>query len=123
MTTKKQNVRDADKRKSRKSTKRTAKPTSAKRSSEAYAYSDRIPMIADVLKTDFGGSATVAELYKKLRTKSGEFNKERRVAATLRYDKRENGDGSVFVRDGKSVTLRVKSRRKNRKSAASKRSK
>lgn len=116
MATKKQNVRDADKRKRRNG----AKPTSAKRSSEAYAYSDRIPMIADVLKTDFGGTATVSELFKKLKTRSGEFNKERRVSATLRYDKRENGDASMFVRDGKSVTLRAKSRRK---SAASKRSK
>ncbi len=94
----------------KKNTKRSAKATSTRRSSDSYAYSDRIPMIADVLRVDFNGSATVAELYKKLKTRSGEFNKERRVAATLRYDKRENGDHSIFKRDGKLVTLRSRKR-------------
>lgn len=95
-------------------------PTSAKRSSNAYAYSDRIPMISDVLKTDFGGSATVDELFKKLRTKSGEFDKERRVAATLRYDTRVNGDSSVFVRDGKLVTFRSRKRSSAKRSKSGK---
>ena len=98
--------------KSGKSKSRKAKPTSAKRSTNAFAYSDRIPMISDVLKTDFDGSATVVQLFAKLRTKSGEFDKERRVAATLRYDKRENGDASVFVRNGKQIEFRKRTRSK-----------
>lgn len=115
-------------KKTSKSTKRdgkTARKTESKpraastnRSTNAYAYSDRVPIIADTLRVDFDGKATVAELFGVLNTRgAGEFDTERRVAATVRYDKRENGDQSVLVRDGSAVALRSKRAVKSHQSA------
>ena len=90
--------------------KRSTKPTSTQRSSDSYSYSDRVPIIADTLRSDFDGAATIDALYAKLRTKSGEFNKARRIAATFRYDRRTNGDKSVLVRVGGELQLRSMSK-------------
>lgn len=94
----------------KRTTKRTAKPSSTERSEESFAYGVRIPIIADTLRSDFGGSAPEPELFKVLKTKHGEFNKPRRIAATVRYDKRTNGDKSVLVRDGRNIVLRTMSK-------------
>ncbi len=103
-----------------KRSKRTAKPSSTERSAESFAYGIRIPIIADTLRSDFGGSADESELFKLLKTKHGEFNKPRRIAATVRYDKRTNGDKSVLVRDGRNIVLRTMS--KSMRKALTKRS-
>ena len=71
-------------------------------------------MLADVLRTEFGGATSVADLYQAVRTSvdgkipSGLFGTHRRVAATIRADKRINGDDSVLVLAGGQVKLRSK---------------
>lgn len=91
-------------------TTRRAKPISEARSEQSFSYESRIPIIADCLKEEFGGSATRDQLFAKLRTKAGEFNKPRRIDATRRADKRINGDKSVLVLNGKNVELRTMSK-------------
>ena len=91
--------------------KRSTKPTSTQRSSESYSYAERIPIIADTLRSDFDGAATIERLHAKLRMTSGEFNKARRIAATFRYDRRTNGDKSVLVRVGGELQLRSMSKK------------
>ena len=94
---------------SKKSARRSAQASQARPANKAFAYSDRVPIIADALKTDHGGSATVAELFETLHTsKDGEFATTRRVAATLRYDSRS--DAPTFERVGGMVTLRKHNR-------------
>ncbi len=96
--------------KSRKSgTRPRAQAAQARPANKAFAYADRIPILRDVLQNEHAGSATVAELFKTVKTgKSGEFATERRVAATLRYDAR--ADAPAFERDGTTVTLRKRNR-------------
>ena len=114
MTAKKSGAKKSSERAAKnggpKRTKRTTKPTSTQRSSDSYSYSDRVPIIADTLRSDFDGAATIERLFTALRTKSGEFNKPRRIAATFRYDKRTNGDKSVLVRVGGELQLRSMSK-------------
>ena len=100
----------ASKKSARKSARKSqARATQDRPASKAYAYETRIPIIADALKTDHGGSATVAELFETLHTsKDGEFATTRRVAATLRYDGRQ--DVPTFERSGGMVTLRKRNR-------------
>ena len=94
------------------------KAASTNRSTNAYAYSDRVPIMADVLRVDFDGEATISELFGVLDTRGdGEFDTERRVAATARFDKRVNGDLSVFVRNGAKLALRSKCVVKSHQSA------
>lgn len=74
----------------------------------AHAYAERIPVMADEL-ADNGGAATVKELFKALRTSpTGLFATERRVAATFRYDQRQ--DAPIFDRDNGAITLRKRQR-------------
>ena len=92
-----------------KSKRKSAQASQSRPANKAYAYSDRVPIIADALKTDHGGSATVAELFETLHTsKDGEFATTRRVAATLRYDARQ--DVPTFERNGSAVVLRKRNR-------------
>lgn len=100
-----------------KSTKRSAKRERQLEHTErngAHAYAERVPIVADEL-ADVGGSATVKELFKALSTgKTGLFATERRVAATVRYDGRQ--DAPMFERNNGSVTLRKRQRTAKRKS-------
>ena len=118
--------------------KRSKKPTAAERAANraaadktskkndehverngAHAYSERTPIIAEEL-AERGGSATVQELYKALKTKAtGLFATPRRVAATVRYEKRTaeaNDTTPPFALDGGSVVLakRVRSKSKSK---------
>ena len=95
--------------KSSASKRKTAHASQSRPANKAFAYSDRVPIIADALKTDHGGSATVSELFETLHTsKDGEFATTRRVAATLRYDARQ--DSPTFERSGGMVVLRKRNR-------------
>ena len=92
----------------------------------AHAYAERTPIIAEEL-AERGGSATVAELYKELKTKAtGLFATPRRLAATVRYEKRTaeaNGTTPPFALDGGSVVLakRVRNKSKSKSSVSRKR--
>ena len=83
----------------------------------AHAYSERTPIIAEEL-AERGGSATVQELYKALKTKAtGLFATPRRVAATVRYEKRTaeaNDTTPPFALDGGSVVLAKRVRKSKR---------
>ena len=106
-----------------KNTKRTQRATVHDEHIErngAHAYAERTPIIAEELK-ERGGSATVNELYKELKTgKAGLFGTVRRVAATVRYEKRTaeaNDTTPPFALDGGSVVLakRVRSKSKSKR--------
>jgi len=75
----------------------------------AHAYAERVPIMADELR-HVGGSATVKELFNALETgKAGLFGTARRVAATFRYDQRQQSP--VFDRGaGNVITLRKRQR-------------
>jgi hypothetical protein len=76
----------------------------------AHAYAERVPIMRDEL-ADGGGTATVKELFKALKTSpTGLFATERRVAATYRYDQRQ--ESPIFDRSNGSITLRKRSTRK-----------
>lgn len=76
----------------------------------AHAYAERIPIIADVLKEN-GRGMTVKEIFAEVKTgPAGLFGKERRVAATFRYDQRQ--ETPVFERGaGNMITVRKRPRR------------
>ena len=94
---------------SKSSKRRSAQASQSRPANKAFAYSDRVPIIADALKTDHGGSASVSELFETLHTsRDGEFATVRRVAATLRFDGRS--DAPIFERVGGMVTLRKRNR-------------
>ena len=66
-------------------------------------YEERVPLIEAVLRR-LGRAATVAELCDELKG-DGRFGTPRRIAATFRYDQRQQQP--VFVREGKDrIALR-----------------
>ncbi len=80
----------------------------------AHAYAERVPIMRDEL-ADNGGAATVKELFKALKTSpTGLFATVRRVAATYRYDQRQ--ESPIFDRDNGSITLRKRASKLNRAS-------
>ena len=101
-------------------TKRSKKTDEHVERNGAHAYSERTPIIAEEL-AERGGSATVQELYKSLKTKAtGLFATPRRVAATVRYEKRTaeaNDKTPPFALDGGNVVLakRVRSKSKSKR--------
>jgi len=71
----------------------------------SFAYSDRIPKIVAALARRKDKRATIADLFAVLKTgKTGQFGTERRVAATVRYDARNE---RILARDGAYVLLRT----------------
>ena len=67
------------------------------------SYEERVPVIEAVLRR-LGRAATVPELYDELK-RDGRFGTPRRIAATFRYDQRQQQP--VFVREGKDrIALR-----------------
>lgn len=74
----------------------------------AHAYAERVPIMRDEL-ADNGGAATVKELFKALKTSpTGLFATERRVAATFRFDQRQ--DAPIFERNAGMIVLRKRQR-------------
>src|SRR3990172_5622638 len=93
-------------RKSAKSAKRSngGKPVASPEQSRGvpHAYADRLEPIADIIRHAPEHRATVADIYRQLKTKrTGLFGTERRVAAAIRYDKRTGGN--TFYPDGAFV--------------------
>lgn len=75
----------------------------------SFSYDERKPFIADELRRRPNQSATISELFDVLGTsRTGPFGTARRIAATVRHDKRS--DDPIFERDGHYVRLRKAAR-------------
>lgn len=74
----------------------------------AYAYDERVPIIADELRQRPQRSATVAELFESL--ESAQFRTPRRVAATFRADQRSDDPMFAHGETANTWTLRKRSR-------------
>ncbi len=124
--TKKQAVRDADKR-----TKRSTKPASKRRASasgakkpsavqqrparKAYSYAEREAVVEAGIKS-LGGSAVLNELFEEIGTDDdGQFATPRRIAATVRA---QRGDGARVQNVGGVYSLVKRSRKVAAKSNA-----
>ena len=69
----------------------------------AHRYSDRVEVIAEKIR-EFGDSATISELYDALATgPTGLFATPRRIAASIRWDMRQ--EAPLFEREGNTIRL------------------
>lgn len=85
---------------------KTAKAVATRESASApaFAYDDRVPVMADALRK-LGGSATAAELFKIV--KSAQFLKLRRIPATIRQSAAAK---AMFENTGGVITFRKSAR-------------
>lgn len=100
---------------------RTAKPVasaSVVRDVKPHAYDDRTPILIDEIKSN-GAPMTTAALFARVKTKSsGLFGTERRVAATVRAERRYGADARLMRDEDGLIAIAAKSARRNGKAKA-----
>lgn len=106
------------KRKTRNVAKKSARAVQDRPARKAFAYSDRVTILADALKEECGGDASLSELFDVVQTgDSGMFATPRRVSATYRQNVRHLPEADQpFTFDGRRFHI-AKRNRKSRKTA------